>query len=69
MLAVLIVLVAVLVLVIGITLMGAGPSRVRRRVIYLPARRRRTVVGEVSEVSDVVEPGLPGTTRRIVEYE
>jgi hypothetical protein len=64
MLAVLIVLVAVLVLVMGITLFGAGPSRVRRRVVYAPARRRRRVVTE-----DVVDPQPPGTTRRVVDYE
>jgi hypothetical protein len=63
MLAVLIVLVAVLVLVMGVTLFGAGPSRVRR-VVYTPVRRRRRVVTE-----DVVDPQPPGTTRRVVDYE
>ncbi|MDQ1627259.1 MAG: hypothetical protein QOI54_1003 [Actinomycetota bacterium] len=63
MLAVLIVLVAVLVLVMGVTLFDAGPSRVRR-VVYTPVRRRRRVVTE-----DVVDPQPPGTTRRVVDYE
>jgi hypothetical protein len=63
MLAVLIVLVAVLVLAVGIAMMGAGPSRVHRRVTYVPVRRRRRVV------EDVVAPGAPTETTRIVEYE
>jgi hypothetical protein len=63
MLAALIVLVAVLALVVGIGLMSAGPSRVRRRVVYTPVRRRRTVV------EDVMQPGQPAETRRVVEYE
>jgi hypothetical protein len=63
MLAVLIVLIAILVLIMGISLIGAGPSRVRRRVVYVPVRKRRTVV------EDVVQPGQPTETRRVVEYE
>jgi len=84
MLAALIVLVAVLVLAVGVSLMGAGPSRVRRRVVYVstnptvtrsrvrrpdgPIRRRRTVIEE--GVADA--PGdadVEVETRRIVEYE
>jgi hypothetical protein len=63
MLAVVIVLVVVLALVMAIGMYGAGPSRVRRRVVFTPARRRRTVV------EDVMEPGAPASTRRVVEYE
>lgn len=64
MLAVLIVLLAVLALVIGLSLMSAGPSRVRRRVVYVPVRSRRTVVED-----EVPDPGQPPGTQRIVEYE
>ena len=76
MIAALIVLVAVLVLAVGISLMGAGPSRVRRRVVYVsspsvtrtrvrrpdgPIRRRRTVIDEgVSEAAHA--DGAPGGT-------
>jgi hypothetical protein len=63
MVAVLVILSVVLVLVMGLSLVGAGPSRVRRRVIVTPVRRRRTVV------EDVLEPGLPHASRRVVEYE
>jgi hypothetical protein len=81
-LAALIALVAVLVLAVGISLMNAGPSRVRRRVVYVssrpaatrtrvrrpdgPTRRRRTVV---EDVVPAVEPEPVVETRRIVEYE
>ncbi|MGZ4595037.1 MAG: hypothetical protein ACXV3C_14350 [Actinomycetes bacterium] len=63
MVTVLVILSVVLVLVMGLTLIGAGTSRVRRRVVVTPVRRRRTVV------EDVMEPGVPTTTRRVVEYE
>jgi hypothetical protein len=63
MVAVLVILAVVLVLVMGFSMMGAGPSRVRRRVIVTPVRRRRTVV------EDIMEPGAPRSTRRVVEYE
>jgi hypothetical protein len=66
-LVVLIILAVLLVLVMAFTLFGAGPSRVRRRVIITPVRRRRrTIVEDVVPRGEVVEPR---TTRRVVEYD
>jgi hypothetical protein len=63
MVTVLVILSIVLVLVMAVSLIGAGPSRVRRRVVITPVRRRRTVI------EDVTEPSAPHTTRRTVEYD
>jgi hypothetical protein len=72
--AILIILAVVLVLVIGMSLMGAGPSRFRRRtVVERPARRRvveepvvrERVVERPAAREEVVEE--PPTTRRTVE--
>lgn len=53
--AVLIILAVLLLVVIGMSLMGAGPSRVRRRtVVERPARRR--VVEEPVRERVVEEP-------------
>ena len=61
MLAVLIILAVVLVVVMAISLMGAGPSRViRRRTIV----ERRPVTRQVVEERTVAEPPA---TRRVVE--
>jgi hypothetical protein len=60
-LAVLIILAVVLVVVMAISLMGAGPSRViRRRTIV----ERRPVTRQVVEERTVAEPPA---TRRVVE--
>ena len=62
MLAVLIILAGVLVVVMAISLMGAGPSRViRRRTIV---ERRPVTTRRVVEERTVAEPPA---TRRIVE--
>lgn len=63
--AVLIVLAVLLLLVIGMSLMGAGPSRVRRRtVVERPVVRERVVEEPVRE--RVVErPVVEERTRRV----
>ena len=71
--AVLIILAVILVLIMGMSLMGAGPSRVQRRtVVERPVRRvveepvvRERVVEEPARGYVVEE--RPATTRRYVE--
>ncbi len=63
--AVLIILAVILVLVIGMSLMGAGPARVyRRTVVERPVRRRRVVEEPVVRERVVEEPV---TRERVVE--
>lgn len=63
--AVLIILAVILVLVIGMSLMGAGPSRVyRRTVVERPVRRRRVVEEPVVRERVVEEPAA---SERVVE--
>jgi len=63
--AVLIILAVILVLVIGMSLMGAGPSRVyRRTVVERPVRRRRVVEEPVVRERVVEEPAA---RERVVE--
>ena len=54
--AILIILAVVLVLVIGMSLMGAGPSRVRRRTVVERPVRRRVVEEPVVRERVVEEP-------------
>ena len=61
--AILITLAVVLVLVMGLSLMGAGPSRVRRRTVVERPVRRRVVEEPVTRERVVEEP----PTRRVVE--
>jgi len=72
--AVLIILAVILVLVMGMSLLGAGPSRVRRTVVERPVRRRTVVEEPVVRERVVEEPVVrevveerPATTRRVVE--
>lgn len=72
--AVLIILAVILVLVMGMSLMGAGPSRIQRPTVVQRPVRRRTVVEEpVRErvvegpVRERVVEERPGTTRRYVD--
>lgn len=62
---VLIILAVVLVLVIGMSLMGAGPSRVYRRTVVERPVRRRTVVEEPVVRERVVDE--PAVGERVVE--
>jgi hypothetical protein len=65
--AVLIILAVILVLVIGMSLMGAGPGRVyRRTVVERPTRRRRVVEEPVVRERVVEEPAV---RERVVEEE
>ena len=60
-----IILAVILVLVIGMSLMGAGPSRVyRRTVVERPVRRRRVVEEPVVRERVVEEPAA---RERVVE--
>lgn len=72
--AVLIILAVILVLIMGMSLMGAGPSRIQRRTVVERPVRRRTVVEEPVREHVVEEPARervveerPGTTRRYVD--
>jgi len=61
--AILIILAVVLVLVIGMSVMGAGPSRIRRRTVVERPVRRRVVEEPVTRERVVEEP----PNRRVAE--
>lgn len=72
--AVLIILAVILVLIMGMSLMGAGPSRIQRRTVVESPVRRRTVVEQPVRERVVDEPvreraveERPGTSRRYVD--
>ncbi|MGZ4730490.1 MAG: hypothetical protein ACXWB2_22470 [Acidimicrobiales bacterium] len=68
--AVLILLAAVLALVVATGLLGAGPTRVRRRTIIERPVRRRTIVERPVRRRRIVEEAVedrPVGTRDVVE--